>query len=261
MVSSMDNNNINSQFNQANQAASQIPNLTAASGDLESKLREAVTSRIQSNPIYQQRDQAASNFISSGPQIRADLANTVQQTPLSPSQQAAIESSRRASSVIPLTSLNDLVGSLTGGVENAVSGGLGAFNSLYQSAIQRAESLRQAAQDAYNRQVTDRELALREASAGQSAQPSLLEQILLQSLQNGGQTAQTQVQVPSTFVPDQESSASAQLDPNQNFIPIQPQTNFFGNLSSGANNALNTVGNLIRGLFSGNRNSGGGGSF
>lgn len=246
----------NPSFQQANQAANEVVNLSQAGANLESQLRSAVTDRVKNNPLYQQRDQAAQNFISSGPQIRADLAKTVQGTPLSPSQQSAIESSRRASSVIPLLSLNDLVGGLTGGIENAVKGGLGAFDSLFNASASRAKLLQQQAQDQYDRQIAERELALREATANKANQPSLLEQILMAQMQpqqdfigppGPPEGYQNPLELPGSFRLDPgQESGSAQLN-----VSPSGQPSFFQKVSNFASPIVRTLQNGPLGFLTG----------
>ncbi len=246
---------IEQQFSQARQAGQQAISFAEQGAGLPQMLRQAVTERLQASPLFGQREQAAEQVLTSAPRARTELAQLVQAGArgeaggaiLSPTQQSGLISAQRAADVVPLLSLNDLLQAQTGGVETAVGAGLQGFDILSQANQARAQLAQTGAQNAFERDLANRELALRQATAGAGSQPSVLEQLLLSLLQPGGG------ETPGSFIADEESQLNFLLPggqpPSESFAgagqpaPRQPGLlNFLGG-------ARNTVSDLLSKLF------------
>lgn len=191
---------VEQEFTKARQTGQQAIDFAKSGANLESMLRESVTERMQRSPLFGQREQAAEQVLTSAPRAREDISQTIQEgNILSPTQQQSIMAQRQASDVVPLTSLNDLVQSLTGGVETAVGAGTDAFNTIL-SALQAQAQLEQTmAQGAFDRKLKLQELALKRQKAGQSAQPSFLERLLSQQMAGGQQLSGDPSQLATQF--------------------------------------------------------------
>ncbi|OGO14261.1 MAG: hypothetical protein A2Y53_03905 [Chloroflexi bacterium RBG_16_47_49] len=159
-------------FNASNQAISfreQLP-------DLEQKLREALITKFQGNPLFTQREQAQQGFLNAPSQARADISQ-MQQTsgvPLSPTQQEAITSARRSAAFAPLSSANLLLGGAFGGLEGIVGSGVKAFESAAGAQTERANLMNQMRQQEIERQFKERELALKSTGSNQPSLSQLL---------------------------------------------------------------------------------------
>lgn len=172
-------------FTQANQAQQNVYDMSKASGNLEKMLRDAVNERFTSSPLYGQREEAGKNLMTTPANTRAELANMAQsgQAILSPSQQESVVAGRRAAAVAPLMTINDLIQNRTGGMENTINQGLGAWNTMLTAEQNRATSLQNQAQGEWERQMKEREYELAVAKANQANKPDFLTQLLSMSQQ------------------------------------------------------------------------------
>jgi hypothetical protein len=177
-------------FDQAKQASEKSIDLAASGANLQQSLRDAVTGRLQASPLFGQREEAAKNLITAVPQARSELADLVQsgEAILSPNQQQSILTGRRAAATVPLMSLNDLLQAQTGGMETAISGGLGAFQALQQAQAARAQLAQQQAQDAFNNLIAQEQLDISRQKAGGGGMSPIEQAIaaLLQQRLSGG---------------------------------------------------------------------------
>lgn len=114
-----------------------------ASANLETMLRKTMAERMGQSPLMQQRESAAQQLLTSNPRGREFLAQKVQETPLSPTQQSSIMASRRAADTVPLMTLNDLLGVQTGGIENIIKSAV----DPYEKAMQYQRDLQLKAMD------------------------------------------------------------------------------------------------------------------
>lgn len=254
-------------FDQAGQVAQQATSLSGAGANLERDLREALASRSSNSHILQGANQAAGEFFNVQPQIRADMAQMVQNQPLSAPTIQAIESARRSAAVTPLVGANRLANIFTGGLENIVRGGVDAFRTAQDAAIQRASLMRQRANDLfglYQNQQDQRqrqfenELTLRNSSglAGGFLQ-GLVQQALAERQTS---PTNTTLNLPSSFIPDngQELMPGVTVGAGGQ-MPQQATRN---QQLQGQTGLLSGIGNWVSNLF--NRfgpRRGGGGSF
>lgn len=172
-------------FTQSNQAQENVYNMSKASGSLEKMLREAVNERFTSSPLYGQREEAGKNLMTTPANTRAELAKMAQsgQAILSPTQQESVVAGRRAAAVAPLMTINDLIQNRTGGMENTINQGIGAWNTMLNAEQNRATSLQNQAQNEWERQMKEREYELAVAKANQANKPDFLTQLLSMSQQ------------------------------------------------------------------------------
>lgn len=170
--------NIDELFSQANTAQQGVVSGMQAGTKLPDMLRQAVSERFKDSPIYAEREGAAQNLMNTPSEYRADMANLGQsgQAILSPSQQQALVSQARSAAVTPLMTLNDILSMRTGSVSDIMKETMGAYNTDLQAKQLNAQNLYQQAQDTHNRNITEREMALKEANAAGMT----LEQLLAQ---------------------------------------------------------------------------------
>lgn len=147
----------------ANTATSTAMTATASANTLPDKLRQAVSERFINSPIQQQRNTAVESFLSSPDKAREFVADKVNNgSILSPTQQASIMSARRASDVIPLVSLNDLLKAQFGGMQDVV----GAGTNAYKQQVDTLQGNAKLAQDRYtaglNKLYKDEDFRLQE---------------------------------------------------------------------------------------------------
>ena len=153
-------------FSEANDAISfkeQLP-------DLAQKLRDALTSKFQESPLFKQYETAGQNFLSAPQQIRADISS-MQQTsgvPLSPTQQGAIESSRRAAAFAPLQTSSLMLNQAQGGLEDIIGGGVKAFEAAAGAKSERANLLNQMRQQEIERNFKQQGIDLDWARLGET---------------------------------------------------------------------------------------------
>lgn len=148
---------VNQRFQQADQAAQQAIAMSQSGANLESELRKAVTERFQNSNIASQQATARQDYLNAGTNARAEIADIVKSgSILNPSQQQAIQAAKQSTAAIPLETSSNLMSLLTGGLENAISGGVNAFTGMTKSAIDRAELLQTSAQDFFDRIMDQR---------------------------------------------------------------------------------------------------------
>lgn len=179
-----------SKYNPVNQAANQAEDravsAAAASNTLGDKLRTAISERFQESPLAKQREGALKTFITSAPNARADIAEQVKGgTIFNPSQQQALIAGRRASDVVPLVSLNDLLQAQFGGMGDLVTAGTNAYKEQVGSLQGAAQLARQRADSALAQLYKTAEFNLEKAKVGAANAPSEIELLLAQLL--GGQ--------------------------------------------------------------------------
>ena len=138
--------------------------------DLASKLREALTTKFNESPLFAQRENAMQTFLAAPSAIRADISKMQQESgvPLSPTQQESITGARRAAAFAPLSNTNLMLGTLSGGMENMVSGGVKAFESASQGMTDRANLMNTMQQQDWERQFKEKQLSLEVQKANQS---------------------------------------------------------------------------------------------
>jgi hypothetical protein len=159
-------------YGQADQANTELANLTSAGGKLESMLRDTLSQKFSSSPLTQQVETQRQKVMSSPEEIRASMAQTVKTNPLSPNQQQLVSSQQQAANVAPLITLNDLLNIRTGSIDDVLRGGLNAYNSQVQAQQLQAQNLRQSANDQLNlllskaaEERANQELALKQSTA------------------------------------------------------------------------------------------------
>lgn len=190
-MSEMDFGRLNaSNESAARQAEDTAVSAAAAGNTLSDKLRSAVSERFQESPLARQRGEALSTYITSAPRARADIAEQVKGgTIFNPSQQSALLSARRASDVVPLLSLNDLLQAQFGGMGDIINAGTNAYKEQV-GALQGAAQLARQRSDSALAQLykqADLDLQNRQLRASQAAKaPSALETMLAQLLSGGG---------------------------------------------------------------------------
>ena len=177
----LDTSSIDPLFQQAQQATDQATSLAASGANLPQQLREAVTGRLESSPLFGQREKAAEQVLTSGSRAREDISGILKKGQageaggaiLSPTQQQSIISARGAADVVPLTSLNDLLTARIGGVDTAVNAGLNAYQTMLQNAQNLATTKTGQAESAFNRLLqlaadkrAEEELGLKKAEVG-----------------------------------------------------------------------------------------------
>jgi hypothetical protein len=169
-------------FNQANQAQQDVMSGMQQASKLPDMLRQAVSERFKDSPMYGLREQAATNMLNYGPDTRAEMAQLGQsgQAILSPTQQQAIYNQGRTATSVPLMTLNDLLQMRTGTTEQAINTGLQAYQSDLQAKNQLAQTLYQQAQDAWQRDMAEREFALKQSSASGGGLTQLLSGLSMQ---------------------------------------------------------------------------------
>lgn len=213
----LDQNSVEQQFSQARQTGQSAINFAQSGAGLEEMLRNSVSQRLSSSPLYGQREEAARQVLTSAPRAREDISNIIKGgTILSPTQQQSIMASRQAADVVPLTSLNDLLQAQTGGVETAVGAGLKSFDSIL-GALQAQAALEQSqAQSAFDRLMAQESLKLEQQkarAASGSGKPSIFDflgQMLGQMLGQG--------QVDS---PQSGATISGASDPYLGMVSLQ----------------------------------------
>jgi len=137
--------------------------------DLASKLREALTTKFNESPLFKQRETAMTNFLAAPSAINADLASMQKSgTILSPNQQQEISGARRAAAFAPLSNTNLMLGTLSGGMENMVSGGVKAFEAASQGMTDRANLMNTMQQQDWERRMKEKEYSLAVQKASQS---------------------------------------------------------------------------------------------
>ena len=137
--------------------------------DLASKLREALTTKFNESPLFKQRETAMTNFLAAPSAINADLASMQKSgTILSPNQQQEISGARRAAAFAPLSNTNLMLGTLSGGMENMVSGGVKAFEAASNAQTERADLMNKMREQEIERQYKDEEMKLKWATLGTS---------------------------------------------------------------------------------------------
>lgn len=189
----IDTSSIDPLFQQAGQATDQATSLAASGVNLPQQLREAVTGRLESSPLFGQREKAAEQVLTSGSRAREDIGGILRRGQageeggaiLSPTQQQSIISARGAADVVPLTSLNDLLTTRIGGVDTAVNTGLNAYQMMLQNAQNLATTKTGQANDAFSRLLSlaadsraEQELNLKQADAGGGGFTSILSSLL-----------------------------------------------------------------------------------
>jgi len=141
---------------QAQTATGQYVQAGATATELPDALRQAVTERFKESPLYGQFQGAAQNVLTAVPEYRKTLADLVGSgTVLSPNQQQALLARRQASAIVPLISLNDLLKSQTGGMEELIGAGTRAFGAQTQRLGGIAELLTGWYKDILNQLVAE----------------------------------------------------------------------------------------------------------
>lgn len=150
----------------AYEATQQATASAATATELSDALRDAVTERFSESPLHGQFQTAAQNFLTTVPQARAQLASQVQGGGpiLNPNQQQSILAGRRAAAMVPLISLNDLIKSQTGGIENLVGAGTRAYQAQAQRLLGAADLANQYYKDVLNQLVTEEDIRARAAA-------------------------------------------------------------------------------------------------
>ncbi len=137
---------VRSQAQRVSQAQQSATSLSAQALTLPDELRKSVSERFASNPLLQQREQVLEGALNVGTKTRANIAEQVKGgTIFSPSQQLAIEQSRRSAAVSPLSTLNEIIGVQRGGLENVI----GAASRSAQAQAQLASGAAQQEQQQF----------------------------------------------------------------------------------------------------------------
>ena len=165
-------------FNASNQAISfkeQLP-------DLADKIRSALMSKFAENPLFAQRESAMGSFLAAPAQARADIAQKQRETgvPLSPTQQEAITSSRRAAAYAPLETSSAMLSTSLGGMEDIVGRGVSAFTSAATAQTERANLMNKLREQEIERQFKEKQLALDWARLGASESKAAKKDLLKQ---------------------------------------------------------------------------------
>lgn len=152
-------------FKAGNQAISfkeQLP-------DLESKLREALTTKFNESPLFQQRQTAQQQFLAAPSAINADISRIQREGQvLSPTQQQEIGGARRAAAFVPLSTANLMLGTAYGGLDTMMSGGVKAFEAASTAQTERANLMNKMREQEIERQFKEEEMKYKWASLGTS---------------------------------------------------------------------------------------------
>jgi len=153
--------NIEELFSQANTAQQGVVSGMQASTKLPDMLKQAVSEKFKSSPIYGDREGAAKNLMDTPTSYRADMANLGQtgQAILSPTQQQALVSQARSTATVPLMTLNDILGMRTGSVNDIMNSAIGANQTDLQAQQLNADNLYRNATGAYDRDLAERKFA------------------------------------------------------------------------------------------------------
>ena len=135
---------IETKYSQASSAAQDAVNLSGAGANLEKMLRESIADRFTGSPLNAQRETAAQTLLTSPERSRASMAELVKTNPLSPNQQQSIQASQYASDIIPMMTMNDLLGIRSGTINDALGGGINAFNTLLKAQQGKAQLMRES---------------------------------------------------------------------------------------------------------------------
>lgn len=180
--------NIQSQFDTASQQTEKAISMSESSAKLPSMLRDAVSERMQNSPLLPAREEAVSYMMETPTRVRDELSQNIQSgNILSPTQQQRVMAGERAAASVPVMTLNDLLQSQFGGVDTAVNAGLGAYETMLNAALARAELAQNQAQGAWDRYLQGENLRLSQQKSAQGSQPSFLEQLLAAQMTGEGQ--------------------------------------------------------------------------
>lgn len=129
--------------------------------DLETKLREALTTKFNESPLFKQRETAAQEFLAAPSALNKKITDIqAGGTILSPNQQQEITGAGRAAAFAPLSTSNLLLGTAFGGLENMIGGGVKAFEAASTAQTERANLLNKLREQEMDRSFKEKQLAL-----------------------------------------------------------------------------------------------------
>jgi len=115
---------------QSQQASQSYVDYASKGATLADELRKALGERFGQSNVAQNTAQARADFMTALPQGRADVANLVKSgTILSPTQQQAILSGKRASALVPLMGANITQEAAFGTMEDLINAGVNAYGA------------------------------------------------------------------------------------------------------------------------------------
>lgn len=223
----VDPTSIESLNQSANQAEDRAIALAGSSASLADKLRDAVAGRFQESPIAAQRDEALKTYITTAPNTRAELADTIRSgTILNPNQQQAIIASKQAANVVPLLSLNDLLSAQFGTMNDIIGGGVRGLEAQNQAAQAAATIARNRANTAFDQSIKERELAIKSGGSALSVLDQLIMQYILGQQGNQKQGADSSsssqyANFAAQYAPNELARASILSNPGIGVMSLQ----------------------------------------
>ena len=149
--------------------------------DLETKLRDALTTKFNESPLFKTRETAQREFLAAPSALNKKITDIqTGGTILSPNQQQEITGAGRAAAFAPLSTNNLLLNAQFGGLENMIGGGVKAFEAAGAKG-KRADLLNTMRQQEMQRQMQEKQLSLgyarlnKEGSVNKAQQSAMLE--------------------------------------------------------------------------------------
>jgi len=140
---------------QSQQASQSYVDYASKGATLADELRKALGERFGQSNVAQNTAQARADFMTALPQGRADVANLVSSgTILSPTQQQAILSGKRASALVPLMGANITQEAAFGTMEDLINAGVNAYGAQTSQKKGMAELAQQNYTQLLNELVT-----------------------------------------------------------------------------------------------------------
>lgn len=133
---------------QAQQAQAALGTAEQSDTTLPDMLRDALTKKFSSdNPLYKERESALSRYMTETTQAPLDYTHTSaggkSDVVYSPLEQANLIQQRKAGAVAPLTTANDLLALITGGIDTTIDAASRASQAKVQGLRSTAELKRQ----------------------------------------------------------------------------------------------------------------------
>ena len=136
----------------ATQTQQEASEYAAKSTALPDLLREALAKKFSTNnPLYAQRETALQNY------MRESEAAPLTVTPeanqgrvFNPQEQAAMIAGRRGAALAPITSLNEMLGTAYGGLDNIIDAATRSYQALAGVKNAKAQAARQNLEDLLN---------------------------------------------------------------------------------------------------------------
>lgn len=142
---------VNQAQTDANNAESTANAAATTAMTLPDQLKQALTTKFESNPLYGQRENALTNYLNTTTQAPLDYtAKSVggdSDVVYNPLQQANLIQARKSAALVPLTTINDLLGIETGGLNNIIDSASRAAQAQVAGLQSNAQMARQKYQD------------------------------------------------------------------------------------------------------------------